>query len=293
MQSGSGEAYEQVVREVRCGVERAQQARAFCWGIEDVHAGVAVVNGDLEGLWSEVDEPRGLPEVIVDHGGYFPGRVPVYGPGQCGVEVGEVGGDARAGPEEGVSAVEDELMLAAVAGIGIRAGGVAVEPVVLDDPAFRVCPDPFGVAEECGGVVVAVEGVLTAVHEPGVPFLGVLGVGAGGVAASGGAVDGADEEFFVVAGKVHEVVGVVQGADFGEEGRGVVAGVDDVAEQDQVVGFGWGVVEDKTEAAEAAVQVGDGDRWEMVVWHGFTVGVQRVWSCGIFVVWQDREGCFW
>ena len=96
-------------------MERTQQARTFCWGIEDVHAGVAVVNGDLEGGWSEVDEPRGLPEVVVDHGGYFPGCAPVYGPGQCGVEVGEVRRNAWAWTEEGVSAVEGQLMLAATA----------------------------------------------------------------------------------------------------------------------------------------------------------------------------------
>ena len=108
-----------------------------------------------------------------------------------------------------------------------------------------------------------------------------------------GAVEGVDHQLFVVSGEEVQVVVGVDVADFGEEVGGVVAVVDDVAEEDEVMRFGWGVGEGEVEAAEVAVEVGDGDRGEMVVWHGFTVGGRRVWPCGIFVFAQNALVLFW
>ncbi len=88
----------------------------------------------------------------------------------------------------------------------------------------------------------------------------------------------------MIPGEKLQVVVGVKVADFGEVLRGVVSVVDDVAEQNQVMGFWWGVVECEVEAAAAAVQVGDGHCRETVRGHGFNVGVQRALPCVIFVV---------
>ncbi len=164
----------------------------FCRHVEDVNAGVAVVNGDTCGLPSKVDEPRRLPIGSREYFGRHSGCVSVNGPDQRRVEAWKVLGSLRAVPEERVDAFLSHAAFAGVQFFWTWSGGVAVEPAVTDDPKFGGGPDPFGVAEQGFVGAVATERGLPAVRQPLAPFGRAGASEARGVAVSWRAVYGID-----------------------------------------------------------------------------------------------------
>jgi len=254
-------------------VEGGAEGHGGGGAIEEVDAGFAVVKGELASGAAEVDEPGGFIVGSDQLFGGGSGRMAVNGSDEGSIEGGEVLGHSGTVPEEGVMA----LLSGDVFGIpefgSAGAGGVAVEPAMTNNPAFGGGADPFGVAEEGFGGAVAVEGGLATILEPFVPFGCVAGSGAGRVTMTGRPIDRVDKEFFVVSSKVVEVVLTVNRTEFGEEWARVGAVVDNITEEDEVMGGRGCEREGSVEAGEGAVEVRDCHSWQGIACgHGLSVG---------------------
>ncbi len=244
--------------------------------VQEVDASLTMMKGELAGGTTEVDEPGRF--VVGAHESFRggSGRVAVDGADEGGTEGGEVLRQAWAVPEESVVTFLGSMVFGIPEFSSAGPGGVAVEPAMTNDPAFGGHANPFGVAEEVFGRAVTVEGGLTPIVEPFPPFGSVGGGGTGRVTVAGRPVDGVDQKFFMVSRKVVEVVLPVNRTKFSEERSGVSTMVDDVTEEDEVMGFWRREGEGPVEAGKGTVEVGDRHRRQMVrSGHRLILGVPR------------------